>query len=75
MRVTVRYVAMLREARGLAEEVVDVGEPSTVDALFGRLFPNAPVPVGYAVNHQQVRSGHPLAEGDLVVFLPPVGGG
>jgi molybdopterin converting factor small subunit len=75
MQVTVRYVAMLRERRGLDTEVVHVDDGTTVGALYERLFPAPAVPVGFAVDHRQVRADHVLSEGSQVVFLPPVGGG
>lgn len=75
MRVRVRYVAMLREQRGRSEETVELREGDTARALFGRLFPGSAVPVGFAVGHRQVPGEHLLADGDEVVFLPPVGGG
>jgi len=75
MQVTVRYMAMLRERRGCDSEVVDVADGTTARQLYQELFPPPAVPVGYARNHAQVAPDTPLADGDEVVFLPPVGGG
>ena len=81
MRVRVLYFASFRDAAGRAEETRDLPPGSRVGDLwtelsgeipiFGR-FPAAP-PV--AVNEKYVDSGTVLAEGDEVVFLPPVAGG
>jgi molybdopterin converting factor small subunit len=54
---------------------VHVDDGTTVGALYERLFPAPAVPVGFAVDHRQVRADHVLSEGSQVVFLPPVGGG
>lgn len=75
MKITCRYVAMLKERRGTAEEVVDAEAGVTVADLYAQLFPAPSVPVGFAVGHQQVGAEHVLSDGDEVVFLPPVGGG
>ncbi len=75
MHITCRYVAMLRERRGLDQEVVEVPSGTTVSELYRSLFPSPAVPVGFAVAHCQVPADHALCDGDEVVFLPPVGGG
>lgn len=75
MQVTVRYYAMLREARGRGEECLQVDEGCTAAALYARLFPAPRVPVKVAINHAVVPHETILQDGDEVVFLPPVGGG
>jgi len=75
MVVKVRYVAMLRERRGLDAEDVTVAPGTTIGALYDHLFPPPAVPVGFARNHAQVSADTELVDGDEVVFLPPVGGG
>lgn len=75
--VTVRYFAQLREARGVEVERVEIPAGTTAAALYARLFPGplAALPVGFARNHALCRRDEPLADGDEVAFLPPVGGG
>lgn len=75
MQVTCRYFAMLRERRGRELETVEVDPGTTVGALYTTLFPAPAVPVGYAIDHEQVSADAELREGCEVVFLPPVGGG
>jgi len=75
LTVSVRYVAMLRERRGRDAERLPVAAGTTIGELYDRLFPPPNVPVGYARNHAQVSADQVLADGDEVVFLPPVGGG
>ncbi len=75
MRVRVRYFASLREARGTDEELADLPSGITAGAAYRHLCPPAELPVAYAVNHVRVGSDTVLAEGDELVFLPPVGGG
>ena len=74
-RVRVRVFAALREraGRGEWEEALAPGE--TIGALYRRLFPPAELPVAYVLNRETVRADAPLAAGDEVAFLPPVGGG
>lgn len=78
MKVRVRHFAALRERRGTESEELDVPAGVTVAALYRSLFP----PVGgqslrvmYAVNQSWAPPDHPLAEGDEVAFIPPLGGG
>ncbi|MED5369829.1 MAG: MoaD/ThiS family protein [Myxococcota bacterium] len=78
MQITLRSFAQLRELRGADEETLSVPAGSTVGALFQQLFgatPAGSLPVAFAVNHALVGSEHALQDGDLVAFLPPVGGG
>jgi molybdopterin converting factor small subunit len=76
--VRVRYFAALRESRGTNEEVIALAEPMSARALYDRLFPKAgggQIPVGFAVNGEQVPGSHLLVGGEEVIFLPPLGGG
>lgn len=73
--VTVRYFAVLRERRGVEEEAVELREGETVADLYARLFPEPRVPVAFARNQARVGAEEPLADGDEVAFLPPLGGG
>lgn len=81
MRVQVRYFASLREAVGREDERLELPAAATVaDAraalaarypALARLLPTCAA----AVNRAYVAADAPLAEGDELVFIPPVGGG
>ena len=76
--VTVRYFAALRERRGLETESLQTAKSTTIGGLYAQLFPPGPdgaLPVAYAQNHVRVSGATPLADGDEVAFLPPLGGG
>lgn len=76
--VTVRYFAVLREQRGRSEERVEVPEGTTLAQLYARLFPPGPagvLPVAFARNLAYEPGDTPIADGDEVAFIPPVGGG
>lgn len=75
MRVQVRYFASLREMRGVAEEMAELTEGMTAGDAYRRLCPPGELPVAYAVNQVRVGRDTLLAEGDELVFLPPLGGG
>ena len=80
MVVNVQHFAVLREVRGICEETVDIecAEAITIENLFERLFPEQKwrvFPVMFAVNDHYVTKDHHLADGDTVVFIPPLGGG
>jgi sulfur-carrier protein len=75
--VEVRYFALFRERTGTDGERLATGA-ATVGELYGELSPRLgldPRLVRAAVNGEFVEDGHPLAEGDEVVFVPPVAGG
>lgn len=79
MTVRVRYFAILRDRRGLAEESVVI-ESTTAREFADHLtrtyrlgLPASLVRV--AVNGEFVVDTHPLADGDEVVLIPPVAGG
>jgi len=78
MQVHVRYFAVLRERKGCSDEAVTLTGPITVGALYASLFPpteSGVLPVMYAVNEAYVPEDHPIAAGDEVAFIPPLGGG
>ncbi len=78
MRVQVRYFARLRELKARTTEEVELDAATSVEALYGKLFPPGPggvLPVMYAVNQAYVDPGQVLADGDEVAFIPPLGGG
>lgn len=78
-RVRVRYVAILREQRGLAEEdlATEAGDAGELYALLsgrhGFSLPSQRLRV--AVNDEFAAWTAPIKDGDVLVFLPPVSGG
>jgi molybdopterin synthase sulfur carrier subunit len=74
MRVTVRYFAALREARGVSEETVELPAGATAADVRLRLAPPG-MRVAVAVGEALVPDAHVLREGDAVALLPPLGGG
>lgn len=78
MKVVVQHFAVLRERRGCQSESVEVAPGTTVGGLYALLFPpgaEGVLPVGYARNQSWVGADEPVAEGDEIAFLPPLGGG
>lgn len=74
--VTVLHFGILRETRGTAHEVVEVAEGTRLVDLHAQLFgKGATLPVAMARNAERVAPETVVADGDEVVFLPPVGGG
>jgi molybdenum cofactor guanylyltransferase len=78
-RLNVRYFALLREQAGRSAEVVDT-TARTPQELYEQLRAQrglqlAPESLRVAVNDEFGDWRQPLAEGDTVVFLPPVAGG
>ena len=78
-RVHVQYYAVLRERAGAAAETVETAA-SDAAALYDELserhglaFPRALLRV--AVNAEFAEWSRALADGDRVVFIPPVAGG
>lgn len=78
-RVHVQYYAVLRERAGAAAETVETAA-SDAAALYDELserhglaFPRAMLRV--AVNDEFAEWSRALADGDRVVFIPPVAGG
>lgn len=78
LRVTILWFGVLRERRGCTEEQIDVANGTTVRSLYRTLCPPQPegeLPVGFARNGDHVGPDSLIEDGDVVVFLPPVGGG
>ncbi len=81
MQVRVLYFASFRDAAGLGEETREIPSGSRVADLWTALSTEIPylakfaAPPAAAVNREYVGFGTALAEGDEVVFLPPVAGG
>ena len=78
-RVTLRYYALLREQAGRHEESVET-RAADAAALYDELaarhgfrLPRSLLKV--AVNSAFADWSRPLADGDEVVFIPPVAGG
>jgi molybdopterin converting factor subunit 1 len=78
-RVRLRYYALFREQAGRQDETVETSA-RTVSALYQELaarhgfrLPQAQLKV--AVNAAFADWSSPLAEGDEIVFIPPVAGG
>ena len=79
MRLRLRYFASLGDAAGRAEEELDTLS-ATPRVLYAELaarhgFRFAPEKLRVAVNGAFAAWEHALADGDEVVFLPPVSGG
>jgi len=81
MRVRVRLFASLREAAGTEHVELDLPDGATGEEAWRRLAELHPPLAGrrrslaVAVNRRYARFEEPLAEGDEVVFVPPVSGG
>jgi molybdopterin converting factor subunit 1 len=81
MRVTIRLFARLRDLAGAADIVRDVTGDATVETVWQTLAAEFPAITPYraalsvAVNAEYARFTRTLADGDEVVFLPPVSGG
>ena len=81
MRVRVRLFASLREAVGAGEVVLELPEAATAEAAWDALARDHPALAGRrsrltaAVNRRYAPFDTPLADGDELVFVPPVSGG
>ena len=81
MRVRVRFFAALREAAGQSEQTLDLPAGARVaeawSALVAQHVALAPhgANLAAAVNRRYVAREETLAEGDELVFVPPVSGG
>lgn len=79
--VTVRFFAGHRDIAGRSEETLSLAEGTTVGTLWEQLVTKYPRLAGYsgrllfAVNHEYSSPSTSLADGDEVVFVPPVSGG
>jgi molybdopterin converting factor subunit 1 len=78
-RLRLRYYALLREQAGRGEELVvsDAGDAASLyDELAARHgFSLVREQLKVAVNAEFAEWSRPLADGDEVVFIPPVAGG
>ena len=80
MTITVRLFAGLREHLGTDSVQVDAREGLTVSELFNEVLPDladAPLrqSIAFAIGTEYVADNQPVADGDEVVFIPPLGGG
>jgi molybdopterin converting factor subunit 1 len=79
MRVRLRYFASIRERLGRTTEEMDVPAGSTVAQVWQRLMAEVPALAQQryrpAVNQEYTTPEQTLAEGDELVFIPPVSGG
>jgi molybdopterin converting factor subunit 1 len=78
-RIRLRYYALLREQAGRNEEFVDTAAGDAAglyDELAARHgFSLGRTQLKVAVNAEFADWSRPLADGDEVVFIPPVAGG
>ncbi|HTV79512.1 MAG TPA: NTP transferase domain-containing protein [Steroidobacteraceae bacterium] len=79
MQIKVQYYAILREQAGRSEETVATAARTPRD-LYSELQRRHPFSLGaeslrVAINAEFSDWSQPLAEGDAVVFIPPVAGG
>ena len=81
MRVRVRFFAALREAVGRDDLELDLPAGSTAEDVWARLAADHPPlaarrqSLAAAVNRRYASFTAPLADGDEIVFIPPVSGG
>ncbi len=81
MRTRVLLFASLREAAGAREIIIEMPNPATAAEVRGRLAADHPrlAPLlqtaALAINEEYVAPDHPLRDGDVVAFIPPVSGG
>jgi molybdopterin converting factor subunit 1 len=81
MKVRVRLFASLREAMGEGEIEIDLPAAATAEEAWTRLVAASPALAGRrpgllaSINRRYAPFDSPLAEGDELVFIPPVSGG
>jgi molybdopterin synthase sulfur carrier subunit len=81
MHVTVRLFARLHELAGESELRRDVPAGATAADVWSAIVADHPMMASYssaiscAVNASYVKLSRPLADGDEIVFMPPVSGG
>jgi molybdopterin converting factor subunit 1 len=81
MRVRVRLFAVLRDAAGLKEAELRLAPGATAEDAWRRLATDYPAlapkraSLAAAVNRRYAPFDTPLADGDELVFIPPVSGG
>lgn len=78
-KVTVQYVAMLKEQAGCAVEVIEVKATNGAelyDYLQKKYHFSIPISqMRVAVNHQFCSMSQTIKDQDLIIFIPPVCGG
>ena len=78
-QITIRYFALLKDQRGLRDEVIDTGAATAADLYDSLaatyLFTLGRERVRVAVNDVFADWQTPLHANDTVVFIPPVAGG
>jgi molybdopterin synthase sulfur carrier subunit len=81
MRIRVRLFASLREAVGRPDLELEVEKDATPEDVFRQMAHTHPAlsnkrpSLQAAVNRRYVGFDEPLADGDELVFVPPVSGG
>ena len=81
MRVHVRFFASLRETAGRDSFTLELPEGATPADAWSRLVAELPglaprrASLSAAVNRRYASFDSPLADGDELVFIPPVSGG
>ena len=81
MRVKVRLFASLRETAGVPEAQLELPAGGRAEDAWGRLVRDFPAlaprraSLAVSVNRRYARFDTVLAEGDELVFIPPVSGG
>jgi len=81
MRVRVRLFASLREAAGRDQLDIELPEAATAEDAWRRLAESYPTlasrraSLAASVNRRYAPFAQALAEGDELVFIPPVSGG
>lgn len=75
MQIEMRYFAILRERAGRDREAFAVPAGTTAAQAFDLRFPGLGLPVGFARNGALCSGLTPLADGDELALLPPIGGG
>ncbi len=78
-KIILQYYAMLREERGLAQEMIETNA-ETLEQLYKELqqkhqFKLAVESLKVAVNEEFSDWKSSFKEGDTIVFIPPVSGG
>ncbi len=79
MKINIQYFAILREQRGLSQEIYETSAKTPLELyeeLKKRHRFTLPVDlIKAAVNNEMVELNHSLKESQTVIFIPPVAGG
>ena len=78
MKLRVLFFASLKEHLGTSEVQLDLDSLPPIEALWRSLRQDRdalPEQILFAVNHRYVPADHPLKDGDVIAFFPPVTGG